>query len=178
MVGADWAMLPNTAGFIDPLHSTGIAQTMCGIERLIGVLEQSWERGSLASKLHFYEQTLRDEFDLIDRIVAMGYASRFTFRLFAASAMLYFAAATTYERRRQAGELRAGAGFLCADDPCFREAVQNIQRQLMPLLSGRCSSAEIEAFERFAAAELRPFNHAGLFDPAAQNMYRYTALPA
>lgn len=175
IVGENWAMLPNTAGFIDPLHSTGIAQTLCGVERLIAILEKNWQRTSLVLELSRYQQTLRDEFDLIDRIVSMGYASRQTFRLFAAVAMLYFAAATTYERRRQAGELRSGAAFLCADDSRFREAVQKVERQLLEMLASSTSDAAIKAFERDAAAALQPFNHVGLFDQASQNMYRYTA---
>jgi len=177
MAGEDWAMLPNTAGFIDPLHSTGIAQTLCGIERLIAVLEKCWGRSNLAAEMQFYEQTLRNEFDLIDRIVSMGYASRQTFRLFAATSMLYFAAATTYERRRQAGEISPGAGFLCADDSCFYEAVQNVEQRLRRVLEPPCSEAAVESFEEFAAIVLRPFNRVGLFDRAAHNMYRYTALP-
>lgn len=178
MAGENWAMLPSTAGFIDPLHSTGIAQTMCGIERLIGTLEMHWGRQSLAPELQLYEASLRDEFDLIDRIVSMGYASRQTFQLFAAVSMLYFAAATTFERRRQAGELNPGAAFLCADDIQLGEVVQTIERQLLRVLKGPCSEAEIESFEHAAAAALQPFNHVGLFDPGAQNMYRYTALPS
>src|SRR5690606_24549842 len=36
--GSDWVMLPHTAGFIDPLHSTGIAHTLSGIERIADTL--------------------------------------------------------------------------------------------------------------------------------------------
>ncbi len=137
MVGENWAMLPNTAGFIDPLHSTGIAQTLCGVERLIAILEKNWQGATLAQELSRYQQTLRDEFDLIDRIVSMGYASRQKFRLFAAVAMLYFAAATTYERRRQSKELPPGAAFLNADDTRFRDAIQHVERKLLEVLAGR-----------------------------------------
>ena len=33
--GSDWALLPSAAGFIDPLHSTGIAHSLFGVERLV-----------------------------------------------------------------------------------------------------------------------------------------------
>jgi FADH2 O2-dependent halogenase len=177
MAGENWAMLPNTAGFIDPLHSTGIAQTLCGIERLIDILEQDWRRGGLASKLHFYERSLRDEFEVIDRIVAAGYASRRHFRLFAATSMLYFAAATTYERRRQAGESPPGSALLCADDLRFRDIVFETDRTLRTLLKSEPTDASIDAFVRKTANAIARFNHVGLSDPAANNMYRYTALP-
>ncbi|MFM8890818.1 MAG: NAD(P)/FAD-dependent oxidoreductase, partial [Planctomycetia bacterium] len=36
--GRGWAMLPTTAGFIDPLHSTGIAHALSGVERLAELL--------------------------------------------------------------------------------------------------------------------------------------------
>ncbi|HEX6985430.1 MAG TPA: tryptophan 7-halogenase, partial [Planctomycetaceae bacterium] len=179
MAGPTWALLPNTAGFIDPLHSTGIAQTLCGVERLVTILSEHWGRPTLPGRLAAYERTLRREFALVDRIVAGGYASRRTFPLFAAFSMLYFAAATTYERRRQRGELPPGAAFLCADDPAFRRVVSAARRQVRRLTSdGLPSAAAVARFERETAEAVRPFNHAGLFDPAAKNMYRYTALPA
>ncbi|HEY0984189.1 NAD(P)/FAD-dependent oxidoreductase [Schlesneria sp.] len=40
--GPNWVMLPNTAAFHDPLHSTGNTFTLVGIERLIGILERCW----------------------------------------------------------------------------------------------------------------------------------------
>lgn len=42
--GPNWVMLPNTAAFHDPLHSTGNTFTLVGIERLIGILERCWRR--------------------------------------------------------------------------------------------------------------------------------------
>src|SRR5690606_33135866 len=116
MAGENWALLPNTAGFIDPLHSTGIAQTLCGVERLVTTLKEHWQRSTLPYWLAAYDRLLRQEFTLVDRLVAGGYATRGVFPLFAAFSMLYFAAATTYERRRQRKELPPGAAFLCADD--------------------------------------------------------------
>ncbi|MBA3315406.1 MAG: tryptophan 7-halogenase [Planctomycetota bacterium] len=178
IAGDGWAMLPNTAGFIDPLHSTGIAQTLCGVERLIGLLETHWQRPTLVEELARYETCLRQEFDIVDRVVAAGYASRNEFRLFACVAMFYFTAATTYERRRQSGDLPLGSAFLCADDARFREIVRQIDERLrLMLVEGRPKEADVDAFERETAESIRPFNHVGLLDPAARNMYRHTALP-
>ena len=93
--------------------------------------------------------------------------------------MLYLAAATNYERRRQRGDITPGAGFLIADDPAFRGLVSRTYRDLRRLLAaGTPTAAAIASFERRTADALAPYNHAGLCDPAAQNMYRYTALPA
>ncbi len=39
--GPGWALLPHSAGFIDPLHSTGIAHSLSGVERLTRILTES-----------------------------------------------------------------------------------------------------------------------------------------
>ncbi|MCA9047021.1 MAG: hypothetical protein KDA69_22010, partial [Planctomycetaceae bacterium] len=36
--GPNWAQLPHSIGFVDPLHSTGIAHTLSGIQRLVPLL--------------------------------------------------------------------------------------------------------------------------------------------
>ncbi|MGC1275126.1 MAG: tryptophan 7-halogenase [Planctomycetaceae bacterium] len=178
MAGPNWVLLPNAAGFIDPLHSTGIAQTLCGVERLVAILKNHWQRATLPSRLTEYEHTLRSEFALVDRLVAGGYATRRIFPLFAAFSMLYFAAATTYERRRQRGELSPGAAFLCADDEALQRIVGDAFHRVRELTAtGQPTEDAIARFERETVTALRPFNHAGLFDPAAKNMYRHTALP-
>lgn len=179
IAGANWALLPNAAGFIDPLHSTGIAQTLCGVERLAAILKQHWRRSTLPSELSAYERVLRHEFALVDMLVAGGYATRRIFPLFAAFSMLYFAAATTFERRRQRSGSSPGAAFLCADDEALRGIVARAWERARQLTATGNPAADVVAcFERDLADAIAPFNHAGLFDPAAKNMYRHTALPA
>jgi FADH2 O2-dependent halogenase len=170
-------LLPHTAGFIDPLHSTGIAHTMCGIERLVRILEEHWGRESLPEQLQSYAATVGVEIEFIDRLVAGCYACLGEFDLFVLSAMLYFAAATTYERRRLAGALPAGAAFLCADDPQLQTVVARMSAVLQANARGEERSS-LGALQRFVAEQIAPFNVAGLCDPAVQNMYRYTAVPA
>ncbi len=195
MAGDNWALLPNTAGFIDPLHSTGIAQTLCGIERLAGILEQHGGKPTLAAHLDRYETTVRRELLLVDKLVSGCYLARRHFRLFTAFSMLYFAAATTYERRRHAGELVPGAAFQCADDTAYCRAVDECWIELRRLLADydttnrkssdviasnahvTVSDADIAAFDDFVAQRIGPFNTAGLCDPSAHNMYRHTAAP-
>jgi FADH2 O2-dependent halogenase len=178
--GVNWALLPNTAGFIDPLHSTGIGHTLCGMERLVRALADHWGRPArLADELGRYSDTVLAELAFIDRIVSGCYVARRNFRLFAAYCMLYFAAATTYERRRAAGQLVPGAAFLCADDPNMRRMLGGTLDKLRRLVrQGReLTELDIEQFEQAVASGIRPYNSAGLCDPAARNMYRYTAAP-
>lgn len=178
IAGPNWVLLPNTAGFIDPLHSTGIAQTLCGIERLAIICKEHWGRPTLTAELQRYASIVRNEIVCIDRLVSGCYLARRHFRLFTAFAMLYFAAATIYEHRRESGLLRPGGSFLCADDPELRRIVREMHGMLERLLDSEdISPGSAKNIERTVAAAIRPFNHVGLFDPAARNMYRHTAAP-
>ncbi|HVW02329.1 MAG TPA: tryptophan 7-halogenase [Planctomycetaceae bacterium] len=177
-VGDGWALLPHTAGFIDPLYSTGIAHSLCGIERLIRIFEEHWGRSTLRAALGEYESALFTELELVDRIVHCGYLGFADFRAFAAASMLYFAGATTYERQRAAeGEAFRG-GFLCAHRDEFRAAVYSLHERLeQQARGGRLAPGDAADFEQAVAREMAPFNMAGLCDPGCQNMYAYTVKP-
>jgi FADH2 O2-dependent halogenase len=174
--GENWVLLPHTFGFIDPLHSTGIAQSLAGIQRLVPILRDHWQKPTLSCQLANYEAVLSRELALIDKLVSGCFLARRNFRLFTAFAMLYFAAATTSEHRRATGQLPRGAALLCADDAPFRELVEQAWVQVKRL-AGHAEPAEkhIVEVEYLIAAGLRPYNIAGLCDPAGRNMYRYTA---
>ena len=176
--GNQWVALPHTAGFIDPLHSTGIAHSLCGVERLVEIIKLHWQRSSMTQALEKYEQVLQKEFTLIDLLVSGCYRSSHNFRLFAAFAMLYFAAATTYERRRLEHGDDFKQAFLCADDEAFVAIVRKAHRRLQTYgQSGTPKSESIHEFELEIRRSITPFNHAGLCDPSARNMYRYTIAP-
>tara|TARA_R110002111_G_scaffold257026_1_gene324882 strand:+ start:2422 stop:3915 length:1494 start_codon:yes stop_codon:yes gene_type:complete len=174
--GVDWALLPHTAGFIDPLHSTGIAHTLCGIERLVAALEKSWGKDAFPQAMSDYSTSVQTELALIDELVAGCYRSLPHFDLFAASTMFYFAAATHFEHLRcREGEKPL---FLCADDVHFRyvtrvwmDRVASIQQQT------DCDENEIRQAIVDAESLLNPWNQVGLFHPAVPNMYYYTAAP-
>lgn len=178
IAGANWALLPNTAGFIDPLHSTGIAQTLCGIERLANILGDHWRQSSLAEQLQQYEATLSQEFELIDQLVHGCYQARHNHRLFVAFSLLYFVAATNYEHRRQANPRQFDSAFLGADDPALRQMVDDASRRLHALISSpKISPDQLTQFEREMTVAIAPWNRVGLGDPSAGNMYRYTTAP-
>jgi len=175
--GPGFALLPSTAGFIDPLHSTGIAHTLCGIERLAKLFECGGDRMPQLDAVSAYERTIRDELCFIDEIVSACYATRRRFDLFVAATMLYFAGATVYERRRNEKPDEFSAGFLCADDTAFRTAVSKA-RTLLTQHSGESPCAPIDSRAISQIAQLlKPFHSAGLFEPELRNMYRHTAAP-
>jgi FADH2 O2-dependent halogenase len=167
--GPDWALLPHAAGFVDPLHSTGIAHTLSGIERLMDVLSRHWMRPELTPALESYSRGVVRELAFIDLLVACCYRSMSSFRLWTASTMLYFAAATSYERVRALdGEAARDRLFLLADDPSLFRAAE----EALDLLEGGRAD-----YERLVEEAIRPFNHVGLLRPAVPNMYRHTAAP-
>jgi len=173
--GADWALLPHTAGFIDPLHSTGIAHTLCGIERLVAALEKAWGTDGLPQAMSDYSESVQTELALIDELVAGCYRSLPHFDLFAASTMFYFAAATSFEHLRCHEDEKPL--FLCADDVGLREAIRMWLDRLSRIQQQGCDSNEIRQAIVEAENLLKPWNRVGLFQPKVPNMYYYTAAP-
>lgn len=169
VAGADWALLPSTAGFVDPLHSTGIAHTLSGVERLTRILTHFPTGPDREAALSAYGRDVSRETEWIDTLVHGCYECLADFRKFTAFSMCYFAAATTYERRRLENSRAIEPAFLCADDEQMRQAVST--------LSAASSQKAASDFETLCEQILRPFNHVGLFSPRHRNMYECTALP-
>ena len=170
--GENWALLPHAAGFVDPLHSTGIAHTLCGVERLVEVFAGG-SQDERSERLSNYNRTCQTELTQIDRLVTACYGALPDFRLFTAMSMPYFAAATTFEQRRVTDRRNAGA-FLLADDDRFCEIVDRLANTARRLTGGATHS-EVSAFEAEVSAAIAPWNSVGLCDPSVRNMYRYTA---
>lgn len=178
--GTNWALLPHTAGFIDPLHSTGIAHSLCGVERLVELFQGHWERETFSAALREYDRIWRLELAQMDRLVHGCFLAFDCFPALVAYSHLYFAAATMYERRRLADPTRRGA-FLLADDPEFAALVSRQHERLMRLRAAYPRSLSEEQAAPLIAdlrAELRPYDHVGLLSPGKPNMYAHTALPA
>lgn len=165
---SDWVLLPATAGFIDPLHSTGIAHSLTGVERFILLTEQDWGTGRFLAGLKTYGAELEREFELIDHLVAACYATRRRFDVFAAATMLYFVAAITGEERKLAGE---SPRFLASDDDRLRNRLLKACRSLIASRSAPLDASTLIAAVREAIA---PWNRHGLLAPEVPNMYHYT----
>src|SRR5207249_10379633 len=88
--GRRWAMLPHAFAFVDPLFSTGIAWSLRAIERLALCFESGCNPSE--QDLARYDALLGAEADQIDWLVAGAYHAMARFDLFAAHAMIYFAA--------------------------------------------------------------------------------------
>jgi FADH2 O2-dependent halogenase len=174
--GPGWALLPSTAGFVDPLHSTGIAHTLSGIERL-GRLFEKHGAAPPPHVLDTYGAAVRRELHFVDDLVRLCYEALPSFRAWTASTMFYFAAATTYEHRRADadGVPETVPSFLCADEVPLRDALRRA-RQHVPSQSPPSADA-LDTYEDFVEEAVRPCNEVGLFDPPTPNMYPHTAAP-
>jgi FADH2 O2-dependent halogenase len=173
--GETWALLPFAAGFIDPLHSTGIAHTLWAVDRLTAALGGSAElrRDALAR----YSTNVLDEVRFIDLLVSTNYAVRGDFRLWTAATLLYAAAATLSEHRLSEQHTPSEAGgYLCALDDSFRRAVTHAANELVAASSSADEKRLLDSLE-LAEERLHPFNRVGLFRPRIHNMYEYTASP-
>ena len=173
--GPGWVSLPHTAGFIDPLHSTGIAHAMSGIERLADIFLSA--DACVQNKLDRYAKQVLEEFHLIDLLVAGCYRALPSKRHFEAFCMLYFAAATSYENRygKSDADISSHQIFL-AEDQKWVALVQEAYEQICQIAHSQ-NWGEPATFESFIREKIKPYNHVGLCDPQRASMYRYTALP-
>jgi FADH2 O2-dependent halogenase len=158
MVGRNWAMLPSSAVFVDPLHSTGIAQTLCGIERLMPIFNKPTNEQTPLFRA--YANETMHEVDLLDKLIHGCYQCFDDFDLFSHFAMLYFAGADFMERQRRIGKR---AGFLNSGDHAYCKMVDRLYNQL---INGTIQVSDFHG-------EIEPWNMVGLCDPNKQNMYDY-----
>ena len=170
--GPNWTALPHTAGFIDPLHSTGIAHTLFGIRNLASILLENTDEVQLTNKLLQYSEQTIDELQFIDELIEGCYASLPHFRLWSAWCMLYFAAVTSME------QIDAhNASFLQAADVDFRSVVRNARQQLQNAINANGTETSCQKFEDWLRHEITPWNHVGLLDEHCNGMYHTTAAP-
>lgn len=151
-------MLPTAALTMDPLHSTGIAHALAGVERVADIVLGGASADDYATSVHL-------ETMLLDRMISTAYAVMGDFPRFTAACMLYFAGAIACEERLQAGD--RPTAMWTADDPKFRQAVEIACK----VIEDRADSD----FESKVRDAIAPWNTAGLMDPSTRNRYAYTA---
>lgn len=186
IAGRGWLALPNTVGFVDPLHSTGIAHSLCSVQKIVRSL--NWERSLGDEFLRVYADRLKQEFWLIDQLVAAAYSSLGHPEKWEAATMLYFAAAINFEEWRDRHRARKRArsderglmseglpnvpwrspDFLMADRVDWLERVvrgRSLLQRPKPPRNGWLGEM---------SAILGPMNTVGLCDPSLGGIYQYT----
>lgn len=171
--GPGWAMLPTTAGFVDPLHSTGIAHGVHGVARLAELLlaDHAGDHGHTDPWLA-YGQAVLDEVRWIDKLVSIAYVTMGDGRLFQAACTLFFLATIRFEQTATAGTPPHATGFLAADDAPLRTALSAARQLLLEAAAGAVDVDEALARLRDS---LSAWDTAGLFDPTAANRFAHTA---
>ena len=172
IAGDNWAMLPSTAGIVDPLHSTGIGHAMCGIEFLTNVLAEK-DVTKRHAGLQQYSARVRAELLLIDRLVAACYATLPRFDAFVTCTMVYFVATIAWESRRKEFGDFAHDAFLCATDDELTSVLFDLTDRAMSL--NPQDNSAVESFIREAESSVAKWNTVGLFRPTVPNMYHHTA---
>lgn len=182
IVGEGWVALPHTAGFVDPLHSTGIAHSLSGVERILHAFDSGSGTASSQPRSDFlatYERAVFSELRFIDLLVDGCYKARRNFDLFTTYSMLYFISAIEYEQKRLRGSFDIeNHAFLSADHPRIPALVQQFYREMEEITSLPASEIPEEVTGKFRARvkkAIAPYNSAGLLDPGIPNMYEHTA---
>ncbi len=173
VAGDDWAMLPHTACFIDPLHSAGNAHALSGIERIAAILASTDPGPERTARLGAYGEAIHREAGLLDLMIHACYRSNRRFDLMTGCAMLYFLGATFSEHRNRRGLRRPDDGFLLSHDPEFRAFVESIHDAAVGLAAGEAAPSEVRVFQNDLARAAERYNVAGLVDPAKRNMYSF-----
>ena len=198
--GRNWAAITNTVGFIDPLHSTGIAHTLFSISRLADILITKDDMAEREQRLREYSDSLIEEIRFVDELVEGCYEAIPSFRLWCLWGMLYFAAATSMEQTP--GAKIGDVSFLRANDGTFRSMLREARQRLgvarrrpagehmsgTALAAGGIQSRQKllpvanaiphNAFSNWLKSAIGPWNQVGLFDESCNNLYSRTAAPA
>lgn len=165
--GSNWALLPNTAGFIDALHSTGNTHTLLGLERLARIWERHWGTPEMSAALADYSRTVVTEVRFIDRLIAGSYANFARFDRFVALSWFYFATAIWSEHERRAG--RRPESFCLANDT---EWSAQLDRALTAASDPHVTLSDLQ---RLVNEAIAPINIANLGDAAQRGMVFYPA---
>ena len=167
--GPGWVALPTTVGFVDPLHSTGIAHALSGVLRVADILLDT----KLSSeKIQSYSNAVSREIDWIDTLVAGCYLGLPSFQRFLAYSCFYFVSAIAFEETLVRDPGHWNEGYMLSRCNALHDRVEPIYVQLLNghLISDRdCHEAIRRAIE--------PWNRIGLLEPSRGYRFAHTAPP-
>jgi FADH2 O2-dependent halogenase len=165
--GRRWALLPSTAGVIDPLLSTGFPLTLLGILRLLDVLERTVDGPERETALRAYAAATHNELDVTEQLVAALYAQMGDPPLFKRLALLYFAAASYAETARRIGRPDLAPGFLLHAHATFGPELRACTQLAHKVSTGHGRASLVARIDR----AIEPFDVAGLGDRSRRDWY-------
>jgi tetracycline 7-halogenase / FADH2 O2-dependent halogenase len=169
VTGSRWALLPSTAGFVDPLLSTGFALNLLGISRLGRAIEFGIGTNNFHQALRDYSEQTMLEIKIVEKLVAALYASMGDMSLFSPLSLLYFAAVSFTETNRRLGRAQCVPGFLHAHDERFQAGLEGCCRRAVQSLSGD-ESAKSEFVSEIRRV-IEPLDVAGLNDTTRRSWH-------
>lgn len=172
--GPGWVLLPLTYGFIDPLHSSGIAHAISGVLRIADALLANADETNRL--LATYASDLRRELEWLDVLTAGCYRAQPSFRCFRAFAMFYFLAAIGFEKQLAADPTSWPLGYLQSADWELQEVASHALHQLTRGPAPTSADAE-QQFEDGIRRGIARWNHVGLLDTRLNNRIAHTAPP-
>lgn len=172
--GDSWLMIPTTAGFVDPLHSTGIAHSLSGVMRAADILTRDQSHTRRCEALEQYSLDVVAEVRWIDQLVSACYtAAKHSFEAFVAASSLYFISAVHCERQMAtSGDMRDG--FLLARSATWQHIVHETLLKLEDYESGTSDSD----LTRWLRGQIKPWNDFGLLEPLAHRRISRSVAPA
>lgn len=170
-VGPGWIALPSTVGFVDPMHSTGLAWSLHGIEWIAAQFEQGFPD---VSTLERYEQNLFRELDAVDLLVSTAYRTRRDPTKFELSAMLYFIATVVTEQNRIQMPSQK-QGFLATDNEKLWNQIRLSASELVREPNTHSTHRLRKQWFRTFKSRFQEWNQVGLFDESAKGIYLHTA---
>jgi FADH2 O2-dependent halogenase len=189
IVGTRFCLLPNSAEFIDPLYSTGMAITLNCINALAHRLIEAARSGDYdTERFRYIEEWTKKSFDAADDITWCTYESFSDFRLFNAVLRMFIIQvvySTASSLETWARHLRTGSrevfsrmeehprrGAQSADFPEIREMVTNIAKEISAYKSGDqdCMDSTSAIYRHVAACS-------DLFPPFWKMLDQDSALP-
>ena len=168
--GAQWALLPSAAGFVDPLLSTGFPLTLLGVTRMANLLKHHWRKSSFRPQLEDYSQLTLLELDAAARMVSALYVTMGRFDLFREMSLLYFAAASYSEAARRLGKSHLADSFLLCRNPVFSK-----QFRLLCELASQPQPTGSALLRQQVRTAIKPIDVAGLTDEARHPWYPASA---
>lgn len=176
VAGKGWCALPGTIGFVDPLHSKGLAHAFSGIYRLGKRFEEfrdSFGGQRMNQSVLQLANQFRFEVLFLDRLISLAYSSLHDFSGFCLAAFWYFVAAIRMERDfLKPGKL--DVPFLLSAHDRFRDRLYEWESHVRRTPKAGMTEREFQETTKSLLAEFDPV---GLFSPAVTNMYPQTAAP-
>jgi FADH2 O2-dependent halogenase len=170
--GPGWVSLPVSYGFIDPLHSTGIAHSISGVVRLSEAMLRN--KQECYEALRDYGEDLRTELDWLDLLVSGCYLGQPSFENFVAFSCMYFISAIEFEKQLAQDPARWPKGFLQSKDSELSQVANLAYQSLGRGVSGTQQGND---FPEQVRSWIKPWNRVGLLDPSYANRIAHSVAP-